>query len=89
MVRVGDVNIHAVIGGEGPPLALLHGFPQTWWEWRKMMLLFAGRHTVPAVDLGGLGEPCCRRSGRTGNHGGGLRTRGFGLRRRTGAYSGT
>ncbi|WP_282584199.1 alpha/beta fold hydrolase [Lichenifustis flavocetrariae] len=29
LVRVDDVNIHAVIGGEGPPLVLLHGFPQT------------------------------------------------------------
>jgi pimeloyl-ACP methyl ester carboxylesterase len=41
MVRVGDVNIHAVIGGDGPPLVLLHGFPQTWWAWRKMMPLLA------------------------------------------------
>ena len=56
MVRVGDVNIHAVIGGEGPPLVLLHGFPQTWWAWRKMMPLLAGRHTVIAVDLRGAGH---------------------------------
>jgi hypothetical protein len=28
MVRVGDTNIHAVIGGEAPPLVLLLGFPQ-------------------------------------------------------------
>jgi hypothetical protein len=28
MVRVGDANIHAVTVGEGPPLVLLHGFPQ-------------------------------------------------------------
>jgi pimeloyl-ACP methyl ester carboxylesterase len=56
MVRVGDVNIHAVIGGEGPPLVLLHGFPQTWWEWRKMMPLLAERYTVVAVDLRGAGH---------------------------------
>jgi pimeloyl-ACP methyl ester carboxylesterase len=63
MVRVGDVNIHAVIGGEGPPLVLLHGFPQTWWEWRKMMPLFAGRHTVVAVDLRGAGHSDSPQSG--------------------------
>ena len=56
LVRVGDVNIHAVIGGEGSPLVLLHGFPQTWWEWRKMMPLLARHHTVVAVDLRGAGH---------------------------------
>jgi pimeloyl-ACP methyl ester carboxylesterase len=56
MVRVGDVNIHAVIGGEGPPLVLLHGFPQIWWEWHKMMPLLAGRYTVVALDLRGAGR---------------------------------
>jgi len=56
MVRVGDVNIHAVIGGDGPPLVLLHGFPQTWWAWRKMMPLLAVKRTVVAVDLRGAGH---------------------------------
>ena len=56
LVRVGELNIHAVIGGEGPPLVLLHGFPQTWWEWRKMMPLLARHHTVVAVDLRGAGH---------------------------------
>ena len=56
MVRVGDVNIHAVIGGDGPPLVLLHGFPQTWWAWRKMMPLLAVKRTVVAVDLRGAGD---------------------------------
>jgi methionine synthase II (cobalamin-independent) len=53
MVRVRDVNIHAVIGGDGPPLVLLHGFPQTWWAWRKMMPLLAVKRTAVAVDLRG------------------------------------
>ncbi len=56
VVRVDDVAIHAVIGGEGPPLVLLHGFPQTWWEWHKMMPLLAGRHTLVALDLRGAGH---------------------------------
>jgi hypothetical protein len=52
MVRVGDVNIHAVIGGEGPPLVLLHGFPQIWWEWHKMMpLLAVGTPWLPSISV--------------------------------------
>ncbi len=48
--------MHAVIGGNGPPLVLIHGFPQTWWEWRHMMPQLAIRHTVVAVDLRGAGH---------------------------------
>jgi hypothetical protein len=46
MLRGGDIRTHAVVGGDGPPLVLRHGFPQTWWEWRKIMPLLAERHTV-------------------------------------------
>ena len=56
MVPVGDVKMHSVIGGNGPPLVLIHGFPQTWWEWRHMMPQLASRHTVVAVDLRGAGH---------------------------------
>ena len=56
MVRVGDIKMHAVIGGSGPPLVLIHGFPQTWWEWCRMMPQLAARHTVVAVDLRGAGH---------------------------------
>lgn len=51
------VRIHYVIGGEGPPLVLLHGFPQNWREWRHVMppLAEAG-HTVIAPDLRGFGD---------------------------------
>lgn len=63
MVRVGDVKIHAVIGGEGPPLVLLHGFPQTWWEWRRMMPRLAETNTVVAVDLRGAGHSDCPQGG--------------------------
>ncbi len=56
IVLVGDVKMHAVIGGNGPPLVLIHGFPQTWWEWRHMMPQLASRHTVVAVDLRGAGH---------------------------------
>jgi pimeloyl-ACP methyl ester carboxylesterase len=63
MVRAGDVNIHAVIGGQGPPLVLLHGFPQTWWEWRRVMPRLAETNTVVAVDLRGAGHSDCPQGG--------------------------
>jgi pimeloyl-ACP methyl ester carboxylesterase len=57
------VKIHAVIGGAGPPLVLVHGFPQTWWAWHKVMPLLAERHTVVAVDLRGAGDSDAPASG--------------------------
>ncbi len=56
IVLVGDVKMHAVIGGNGPALVLIHGFPQTWWAWRHMMPQLASRYTVVAVDLRGAGH---------------------------------
>lgn len=48
-------NLHCVIGGSGPTMLLLHGFPQSWYEWRAIMPRLAERHTVVAVDLRGVG----------------------------------
>ncbi|WP_010163414.1 alpha/beta fold hydrolase [Sphingomonas sp. PAMC 26617] len=56
MIPVGDIRMHAVIGGSGPPLVLIHGFPQTWWEWHGIMPELAKRHTVVAVGLRGAGH---------------------------------
>lgn len=56
MVRAGEIRMHNVVGGKGPPLVLIHGFPQTWWEWRRVMPRLAETHTVVAVDLRG-GRP--------------------------------
>lgn len=63
LVKAGDVNLHAVIGGEGPPLVLLHGWPQTWWEWRKVMPELGKSHTVVALDLRGAGHSDCPAGG--------------------------
>ena len=54
--RLDDVQIHYVMGGEGDPVVLLHGWPQTWFEWRRVMPALAGRYTVIAPDLRGLGD---------------------------------
>jgi pimeloyl-ACP methyl ester carboxylesterase len=56
MVMAGEVGLHAVIGGSGSPVVLLHGFPQTWWEWHKVMPELSKHHTVIALDLRGAGH---------------------------------
>jgi pimeloyl-ACP methyl ester carboxylesterase len=54
-VDAGDVQLHAVIGGEGPPLLLVHGWPQTWYAWRMLMPALAEDFEVIAVDQRGIG----------------------------------
>jgi len=58
--RYADVNgarVHYVIGGAGPKVVLLHGFPYTWMLWHELMPLLAGAgYTVIAPDLRGLGH---------------------------------
>ena len=54
-VDVGGVRLHAVVGGEGPPLLLVHGWPQTWYAWRLVMPELARHHRVVAVDQRGIG----------------------------------
>ncbi len=54
--RLGEVRLHSVMGGQGEPLVLLHGWPQTWFEWRRVLPRLAERYTVIAPDLRGLGD---------------------------------
>ena len=54
-VDAGDVRLHAVIGGEGPPLLLVHGWPETWYAWRLVMPALARDFQVIAVDQRGIG----------------------------------
>ena len=51
-----DVSIHAVVGGDGPPLLLLHGFPQSHLMWRSVAPVLAERFTVVCTDLRGYGD---------------------------------
>ncbi len=55
-IRAGEVEILAAVGGSGPPLLLLHGFPQTHFIWRKVAPELAARFTVVATDLRGYGD---------------------------------
>jgi pimeloyl-ACP methyl ester carboxylesterase len=53
--EVNGIRLHYVAGGEGPPLVLLPGWPETWWEFRKIMPRLAARYRVIAVDIRGMG----------------------------------
>jgi len=54
-VEVGGVRLHVAEAGEGPPLLLLHGWPQHWWCWRHLIAPLAEDHRVLAPDLRGWG----------------------------------
>jgi len=55
-----DVNgtvLHYVAAGDtGSPILLVHGFPETWWAFHKLIPLLAAHHRVFAVDLRGFGD---------------------------------
>ncbi len=55
-VPVADgVSLHTAIGGQGDPVVLLHGFPQTHLMWRDVAVDLAADHTVICPDLRGYG----------------------------------
>lgn len=54
-VNAGDVRLHVVTGGDGPPLLLIHGWPESWYGWRMVMPALAKDFTVVAVDQRGMG----------------------------------
>ena len=55
-VVTSGATIHAVSAGSGPPVLLLHGFPQTHVEWHKIAPQLAEEFTVIATDLRGYGD---------------------------------
>lgn len=55
-VQVNGTRLHYVVGGQGEPLVLLPGWPQTWWQYHKVMPSLATRYQVIAVDLRGMGD---------------------------------
>lgn len=54
-VRTNGIQLHCAIAGDGPPLVLLHGFPDGWATWRRQLEPLSKRFTVVAPDLRGYG----------------------------------
>ncbi len=50
------VRIHYVTTGQGAPVVLLHGWPQTWYEWRHILKSLSDKFALVAPDLRGLGD---------------------------------
>ncbi|MBB3676113.1 alpha/beta fold hydrolase [Modestobacter versicolor] len=56
-VEVNGTRLHHVQAGTtGSPVLLVHGFPETWWTFHRLIPLLAARHRVHAVDLRGFGD---------------------------------
>ena len=57
-LQLSRVTLHLVLAGDNAadPVVLLHGWPQTWHEWRKLIPLLGARYRLLIPDLPGLGE---------------------------------
>ncbi len=55
-IETSGTTINLVHGGDGPPVLLLHGYPQTHVMWHKVAVLLANHFTVVAPDLRGYGD---------------------------------
>ena len=67
MASVNGIQLHYVMGGEGDPVVLLHGYPQSWYEWRHIMPALAKNYTVIAPDVRGFGDSSKPITGYDGN----------------------
>jgi pimeloyl-ACP methyl ester carboxylesterase len=54
-IDTGELRLHAVVGGQGPPLLLVHGWPENWYAWRLLMPALGRHFEVIAVDQRGIG----------------------------------
>jgi pimeloyl-ACP methyl ester carboxylesterase len=57
LADVNGTNLHYVSAGDaGSPILLVHGWPETWWAFRKLIPLIAQTHRIFALDLRGFGD---------------------------------
>lgn len=57
VAHVNGTTLHYVsAGAEGSPILLVHGFPESWWAFHKLIPLLSANHRVFAVDLRGFGD---------------------------------
>ena len=55
-VEINGIRMHYVTAGSGEPVVLVHGFPETWYAWRKVIPALAAHYMVIAPDLRGCGD---------------------------------
>ncbi|MGH7012593.1 MAG: alpha/beta fold hydrolase [Stellaceae bacterium] len=55
-IELGDIVVNCVVRGQGPPVLLLHGFPQNLAMWARVAPILARRFTVVCADLRGYGD---------------------------------
>lgn len=54
--EINGLTLHYVEGGQGTPLILLPGWPETWWAYHKLMPLLTSKYRVITLDLRGMGS---------------------------------
>ena len=54
-VDAGGVRLHVAEAGRGEPVVLLHGFPQHWYAWRRIVPRLAAQYRLICLDLRGFG----------------------------------
>ena len=54
-ITANGVALHYAAAGQGRPLVLIHGFPQSWYQWRPVIARLAAQFRIIAPDLRGLG----------------------------------
>lgn len=55
-IKVHDIELDVIVAGEGPPVLLVHGYPQTKYMWRHLIPTLASKFTVVVPDLRGYGD---------------------------------
>jgi haloacetate dehalogenase len=65
-ITVGPTRYRPGVAGSGPPVLLLHGFPETHYCWHRVAPALAQRHTVVVCDLKGYGESRSEPGGEVG-----------------------
>ncbi|HUJ74323.1 MAG TPA: alpha/beta hydrolase [bacterium] len=55
-IRVNGVRLHVAVAGSGKPIYLLHGYPQSWYMWRKLVPLLTPHVRLVMPDLRGYGD---------------------------------
>lgn len=54
--EVNGTKLHYVTGGQGEPLILIPGYPETWWAYHKVMPILSTKYHVIVVEMRGMGN---------------------------------